>query len=126
MGVSLTLNMPVLLSGTWWKSSGKLLILIGRVFSDMKFRFLNSQEDELIPRVTLYSGHSTALALTLTTLGIFHDEVPLLHDNYEEQRGRQFISSYQITNAGNMEFVLFYCHEGVANRHFKFSNSKKH
>ncbi len=70
-------------------------------------------EDELMPTSIIYSGHSTELSLTFTTMGLFQDDVPLMHDNYADQQDRQFKTTKELPFAGNMEFILYLCDEGV-------------
>ena len=67
--------------------------------------------DEM-PVGTFYFAHGTGQLLFTTALGLYEDDTPLLHDNFEENAGRLFRTSFLKPFSNNYEFVLYDCDEG--------------
>ncbi len=61
---------------------------------------------------TFYFGHYDAVAMLLTTLGLFEDATPLLYDNFDASADRLYRSSLLDSFSGNFEFALYECDEG--------------
>ena len=70
--------------------------------------------DDEMPAGTFYFAHGTGQLLFTTALGLYEDEVPLLHDNFEESTDRLFRTSFLKPFSNNYEFVLYDCDEGGA------------
>ncbi len=68
--------------------------------------------DGEMPVGTFYFSHGTGQLLFTTTLGLYEDDIPLLHDNFEENVDRHFRSSVLKPFSSNYEFVLYDCDEG--------------
>lgn len=54
-------------------------------------------------------GHAETLAPLITSLGLFNDTVPLKADNFNVQQERKFRTSYVLSFASNVMFVLYEC-----------------
>ena len=67
--------------------------------------------DDEMPVGTFYFTHGTNQLLFTTTLGLYEDDIPLLHDNFEENADRLFRSSFLKPFSVNFEFVLYDCDE---------------
>lgn len=59
-----------------------------------------------------YFSHSGTMLKFFAYLGLFKDEVPLRHDNYEEMKSRRFRTSKMDAFASNVVFVLQKCRGG--------------
>ncbi len=68
-------------------------------------------EDER-PVGTFYFAHGSGQLLFTTALGLFEDDAPLLHNNYEENADRLFRTSLIKPYTNNFAFVLYECDEG--------------
>ncbi len=68
--------------------------------------------DDERPVGTFYFAHGSGQLLFTTALGLFEDDIPLLHNNYETNADRLFRSSLIKPYTNNFVFVLYDCDEG--------------
>ena len=54
-------------------------------------------------------GHSGTVSSLLHALGLFIDRVPLLADNYEQMKDREFVAGRVTPMSSNIAFVLYKC-----------------
>ena len=54
-------------------------------------------------------GHAETLIPVMTLLGLYSNNVPLLHDNFHLHENRHFRTSKFMPFASNMAFVLYHC-----------------
>lgn len=71
---------------------------------------LTSMEDDTTPnKVTAYFSHAELLTMIITALGAYQDEEPLMADNYERMKNRQFRTSNWVPYASNIAAVKYNC-----------------
>lgn len=73
-------------------------------FNDM-IQFLENKDD--YPTAALYFTHSGTLLKMLGHLGLYHDNAPLLHTEYDKNLNRKFVVSKIDPFANNLAFVSF-------------------
>ncbi|KAK6624155.1 hypothetical protein RUM44_011013 [Polyplax serrata] len=71
-----------------------------------------------------YFSHASALLMTMARLGIASHGIPLRHDNFDEQRNREWKTSELSPFAANLAAVFFKCTTGEYNKVMFYVNER--
>ncbi|XP_077285576.1 multiple inositol polyphosphate phosphatase 1-like [Arctopsyche grandis] len=91
-----------------------------------KFTRMIDHPDQDQPKASIYFTHSKAIQTLLTSLGIAHDSVPLLADNYHTPnvQRRKWKTSLIDPFASNLVAVLYRCSQDEKHRVMFFLNER--
>ena len=78
----------------------------------IKFSFTDRLSSVEEPTTIGYFGHASTFQLFLTSLGLYTQDVPLLHDNYDQMANRTWRTSKISPFATNMAVVRYECSMG--------------
>ncbi|KAL3875496.1 hypothetical protein ACJMK2_033442 [Sinanodonta woodiana] len=101
----------------WKKAYGHSVIpkmacpMVKKLFSHFDNAIKNRKQEERDPSVgSFFFGHVETLAPVYAALGLFNDTVPLLANNFEQQRNRLFKASHILPFSANIVLILYDCH----------------